>query len=168
MSAYLVPCLTLGLVGFAITKGVDVYACFCEGGKRTIEFLKGVLPCLGVIFTISAISEACGWTDALERLLSPLVQLCGVPEELMPLLLIKPLSGAGALGELTAILQRFGADSFVGRCACVVYGSTETVFYLSAVYFSSTKKVKLFGCIALVLACSFLGAVIGCFLCRVL
>jgi spore maturation protein B len=92
----------------------------------------------------------------------------GIPTELTKLVLIKPFSGSGTLAYLNEILASYGADSYIGRCACVLYGSTETVFYISAVYFSGLKVKGLFKPIAIVLVVTFLSTALACLLCRVM
>ena len=102
----------------------------------------------------------------LAKRLAPLFKFTGVPQEIAPLVLVKPLSGSGSIAVLSDILQRYGVDSYAGRCACVAYGSAETVFYIGAVYFAGLKRKTLGTAIAISLF-SYLAAILfGCLLCR--
>ena len=89
-----------------------------------------------------------------------------MPEEIGKLALVKPFSGSGATALLSEIFQKYGADSYIARCACVAYGSSETVFYVAAVYFASVREKKLAVPIAIALCANFIALVFGCFLCR--
>jgi len=91
-----------------------------------------------------------------------------VPPELAKLVLIKPFSGSGSLSFLTNIISEYGADSYIARCACVLYGSSETTFYISAVYFVKCKNKKRILPIAIILLATFITTVISCLLCRIM
>ena len=92
----------------------------------------------------------------------------GVPEELTKLVLIKPFSGSGSLAYLMQILEEYGADNYISRCACVLYGSSETVFYISAVYFASCRKKRRLVPIIVILSATTLSTIISCLLCRIM
>ena len=104
----------------------------------------------------------------LTSLLSPVFGFLGIPPELTKLVLIKPFSGSGSLTYLNAIIAEHGADSYIARCACVCYGSSETVFYISAVYFAGLKNKKLALPVILVLLSTLVTTVLACLLCRVI
>ena len=115
-----------------------------------------------------ALFEASGLSDALTRLLSPAFGFLGIPQELTKLVLIKPFSGSGSLAYLNEIIASYGADSYISRCACVCFGSSETVFYISAVYFAKTKTKKIALPVVCVLTATFLSTVTACLICRVM
>ena len=92
----------------------------------------------------------------------------GIPQELTKLVLIKPFSGSGSLAYLNEIIKNYGADSYVARCACVCFGSSETVFYISAVYFAGMKVKNLAMPILCVLVATLVSTVIACLVCRVM
>lgn len=100
--------------------------------------------------------------------LSPALEFVGIPGECTELVLLRPLSGAGSLSVLEHIYSTYGTDGLIGRCASVIYGSSETVFYVSAIYFSRSNVKNLRYAIPLALVASFLGNVIGCNLCRII
>ena len=107
-----------------------------------------------------------GLETKLTEWLSPVFAFVGVPTEIAPLLFVKPLSGSGAISVLSDILSRYGVDSFAGRCACVAYGSSETIFYIGAVYFAGLKRKKLPLALAIAIFSYLASAVLCCFLCR--
>ena len=112
--------------------------------------------------------EVSGLETKITQAIAPVFTRLGVPEEIAPLVFIKPLSGSGGIAVLSEILSKYGVDSFVGKCACVAYGASDTVFYISAVYFAGTKRKKL-GVAIVIALCAFLCAVVlCCFLCRIM
>ncbi len=115
-----------------------------------------------------AVFEASGLADALTKFLSPVFGFLGIPPELTKLVLIKPFSGSGSIAYLNEIIAEHGADSYIARCACVCFGSSETVFYISAVYFAGVKVKKLAMPIAAVLIATLVSTVVACLLCKVM
>ena len=117
---------------------------------------------------LTMLLDVSGLGAKLAKWLSPVFTFTGIPEEIAPLVLVKPLSGSGSIAVLSDILERYGVDSYISRCACVVYGSSETVFYIGAVYFAGLKRKK-FNAALIISLFSFLSSVIfACFLCRIL
>lgn len=166
--ALVVPALFVAVFVFALVKRVRLYDSFTAGVKEALPLAFSLFPYLAAILMLSELFEQSGLSDIVTSALSPALRFLGIPPEIAKLVLIKPFSGSGSTALLSDILSSFGADSFVGRCACVSYGSSETVFYISAVYFAGVKRKKLFKPIAIALAANFLSIVFGCFLCRFL
>ena len=131
-------------------------------------FRSSVFPYLASIFVLTELFEASGLSDAVSRLVSPLFNLLGIPKELTKLVLIKPFSGNGALAILSEIYTQYGVDSYLSRCASVIYGSSETVFYVAAVYFAGAKTKNLTLPIIISLIASFASCVFACFICLVM
>jgi len=138
-SPWLIPLLVLGFLAFGYFRGVLVYESFVEGardgfatGTRIIPFLVGILVLVGML-------NSSGAMDGFAALIGPLTTPVGLPAEALPMALIRPLSGSGATGVLTAILSNptIGPDSYVGYLVSTIAGSTETTFYVLAVYFGS-------------------------------
>ncbi len=165
--ALLIPALFLGLFAFALVKKVKLYDCFTEGAKEAVPLILSVFPYLAAMLILSELFSASGLADMLTGFLSPCFEFLGIPPEIAPLVLVKPFSGSGSTALLSELFAAYGPDSYIGRCAAVAYGSGETVFYISAVYFAGSKK-KLARPIAVSLVANFLGVVLGCLLCRVL
>ncbi|MBR2384376.1 MAG: spore maturation protein, partial [Clostridia bacterium] len=99
---------------------------------------------------------------------SPFFNLLGIPTELTKLVLIKPFSGSGSLALVSEIFSTYGVDSYIARSACVIYGSSETVFYIAAVYFAGAKTKKLLVPILISLIASFFSCVFACFICKII
>ncbi len=168
MSAYFIPVMFLIILGFAFYKKVKPYDAFTEGAKGAIPFAVSVFPYLVSIFVLTELFEASGLSDIFANVLSPLFRILGIPKELTKLVLIKPFSGSGALALLSEIFSSYGVDSYLARCACVIYGSSETVFYIAAVYFAGAKTKKLLAPIIISLVASFASCVFACFICLIL
>ena len=112
--------------------------------------------------------EQSGLSLALNKILSPVWQLLGIPVELGELILIKPFSGSGSLAVLSEVYATHGADSNIARCASVIFGSSETVFYVSAVYFAGCKNKNLLLPIIISLVASLLSAILACLICSIM
>ena len=128
-SAWAIPLLLLCVVVFALVKRVPLYETFVEGAAEGIGVMVKILPfLLGMLVAIGIFRES-GAFDILIKLLQPVANLLGIPSEVIPLGLMRPLSGSGALGITADLLQTYGADSYIGRVASVMQGSTDTTFY---------------------------------------
>ena len=166
--ALIVPVLFLAVFIFALVRRVKLYDCFTDGVKEALPLILSVFPYLAAMLILSALFEESGLAKIITDFLSPAFRALGIPPEISPLVLIKPFSGSGSTAILSELLAAYGPDSFVGRCACVAYGSSETVFYISAVYFAGLKTKNLLKPTAIALVANFLGVVVGCLLCRVM
>lgn len=166
--ALIIPILFLGAFAYAAVKRVNVYDSFVSGVKKAPPLLLSVFPYMVCIFIMTELFEKSGLSDLIINFVSPAFGFLGIPKGIVKLVLIKPFSGSGATALLTDILSVYGADSFEARCACVCYGSSETVFYIAAVYFAEIKKKRLFTPIAISLTASFLATILACLLCRIM
>jgi spore maturation protein B len=160
--------LILLLILFAAFKKVKLYDAFAAGAKGAFPLAVRIFPYLVTIFVLTELFEISGLSNFLSGLLAPVLKICGVPVELSKLLLIKPFSGSGSLALLSELYTQYGADSYISRCASVIYGSSETIFYVAAVYFAKIENKKLLAPIIIALAASFISSVFGCFLCLVM
>ena len=137
VSVSIIPVVITLIVANGILKKAPVFDLFIKGAKSGIETSFRILPSLvGLIVAISML-RASGFFDVAEKLIAPISDKLNFPEELVPLALIRPISGSASLAVVRDILSRFGADSLIGRCASVMMGSTETTFYTLAVYFGA-------------------------------
>ena len=166
--AYIVPAIFIIVFIAALFKKVKIYDEFSAGVKEAVKFTISLIPCLAAIFMMCELFEASGLADRLTELLSPAFTFLGIPKELTKLVLIKLFSGSGSLAYLNNIIEEYGADSYVTRCACVCFGSSETVFYISAVYFAGLKQKKLAAPVVIVLISAFLTTILACLICRIM
>lgn len=132
--------LILAAVGIhALVSGADVFPALCRGAAQGLTTLKDMLPTLIVLFPAVYMLRASGALDALSALLEPVMAYIGVPPETVPLALLRPVSGGAATAVATDIIKSCGADSLAGRTAAVMIGSSETTFYVIAVYFGAAR-----------------------------
>lgn len=136
-SAMVVPGLLAGTAIFALWRRVDVYGALTAGAGEGLTVLLRIAPALVGLMTAVAMFRASGAMDWLSGLCAPLLEKVGIPAELTPLMLIRPISGSGALAVGSEVMHTCGPDSYAGRVAAVMLGSTETTFYTIAVYFGS-------------------------------
>jgi spore maturation protein B len=144
VSRWAIPLLIAIVPAYAWARRVDVYNEFLEGAKEGIDLGVRILPYVVSIFVALGIFRASGAMDLMAAALRPLLDRFGVPGEVLPLMLIRPLSGSGALGITAELLRRWGPDSYIGRLASTMQGSTDTTFYVLSVYFGSVgiKKIR--------------------------
>lgn len=165
---YVIPLIFICVILCAALKRVNVFSAFSRGAGEAVKFVFSLLPLLACTFIMCELFERSHLSDAFCRLLSPAFAFFGVPSELSKLILIKPFSGSGSLAYLTQIIGEYGADSYIARCACVLYGSSETVFYISVVYFAKCKNKRRLLPIAIILFATFISTIIACLLCKIM
>ncbi|MBR2903147.1 MAG: spore maturation protein [Clostridia bacterium] len=166
--ALIIPLIFILSFLFAIIKKVKIYDSFVEGVKKAIPLIVSIFPYLASITMLSTLLDVSGLNDLLVTWLSPVFSFFGVPKEIAPLILIKPLSGSGSIALLSDILEKYGVDSYIARCACVAHGAAETVFYVGAVYFSGIKRKRLTAALIISLFAYLIAVVVGCALCLIL
>lgn len=140
----IIPIIFAIVVTYGMFKGRKVYEWFIEGAKEGLMVCVRIFPYLLAMIVVIRIFRDVKLLDIINYWLRPVSSLIGLPEELVPLILIKPLSGSGALGVLTDILKQYGPDSYIGLLASVIMGTTETIFYTISVYFGAVgiKKIR--------------------------
>lgn len=137
LGVYAVPAVILCILVFGLSRRVPLFDTFIAGAKEGLSSTISILPSLiGLIMAVTMFS-ASGALDLFSSLLAPAAHFLGLPPQVMPLALIKPISGSGSTAVLTQIFKDYGPDSFIGRVASVMSGSTETTFYAIAVYFGA-------------------------------
>ena len=166
--ALLIPLIFLASFLFALLKKVKVYDSFTEGVKGAIPLILSVFPYIAAVTMLCKLLEVSGLEAKLTEWISPLFSFTGIPTEIASLVMMKPLSGSGSIAVLTQILERYGVDSYAGRCACVAYGTSDTIFYIGAVYFAGIKRQKLTAALVISLSSYLLAVVFSCFLCRIM
>ena len=138
----LIPAVMCGIILYAISKNVDIFSVFLEGAKEGFSTSVSVLPALVALMTCVGMFKASGALDYLTVFAEPFSRLMGLPAEVVPLAVLRPVSGSGAIAIYKGILEAFGPDSYIGRVASVMEGSSETTFYTIAVYFGAAGIAK--------------------------
>lgn len=137
LTSLVIPGLLAVLGFYALSKKVDVYGALTSGAGEGLSVVVRILPSLVALLTAVYMFRASGAMDALTALLAPVLGKLGIPPETAAILLIRPLSGSGALAVAGELMGSHGPDSYVGRVAAVMMGCTETTFYTVAVYFGA-------------------------------
>ena len=138
----IIPIIVFIIITYGMFKGRKVYDWFVDGAKDGLKVWMNIFPyLLAMILAVHIFREA-KLLDMLNNLISPISGLIGLPKEVVPLVLVKPLSGSGAMGIFTDILKNYGPDTFIGLVSSVIMGTTETIFYTVTVYFGAVKIKK--------------------------
>lgn len=138
-SILILPLLILAILVHGLIHKVKVYDVFVDGAKDGFDIAVRIIPYLVAILFAIAMFRASGAMESLTTLLSPLFNWLGVPAEILPMAIIRPLSGSGSVGILAELIQTHGADSIIVKIAATMFGSTETTLYVLAVYFGSVN-----------------------------
>ena len=162
------PVLIAALMLYARFKKVETYNVFVKGAKGSVNLVLDIFPFIVAIMVMVVLMRASGITDMLIDLLAPLFNALGIPTEVSELVLLRPFTGSGSYAILKDIYTTYGVDTYVGRCASVIMGTSETLFYVATVYFSQTSVKKLSYAIPLALVCNIFGTIVACLVCRVL
>lgn len=162
----LLPFVFIAAFVCAFVKKVNAYGSFIQGAKEAVPLAVSLFPFVAAVLIAVELMRASGLYNVFNFVFSPFLKLLGIPEELSQLALLRPFSGSGSLALLNDVFTAYGPDSYVGRCASVMFGSTETVFYIATVYFSGTKVRRLGGALVIALACCVLSAALACLLCK--
>ena len=139
---FIVPGIIGGIFLLGICRGVNTFDAFLEGAREGLSTAVSITPALICLLTAVAMFKASGALDVLSWALYPAARALGLPREVIPLALLRPVSGSGAMVLFNDILKSFGPDSFIGRVASVMEGSTETTFYTIAVYYGATRVTR--------------------------
>ncbi|HEX6065978.1 MAG TPA: spore maturation protein [Longimicrobiales bacterium] len=138
-SALIIPLILVGFPLYGLYKRVPVYESFVEGAKDGFNVAVRIIPYLVAILFAIAMFRASGGMDFLTRVLNPVLSLVGIPAELLPMVIMRPLTGSGSAGLVVDMVKQYGEDSIFVKIAAVMFGSTETTFYVIAVYFGAVN-----------------------------
>ena len=137
ISIMIIPLMITIILIHGAIKGIDIYDAFVEGAGEGFKTAIRIMPYLIAIFLGIGIFRISGALEIFIKVLSPITQIFGIPREVLPLAIMRPISGSGALAMVTDIIQAYGPDSYVGRVASTMMGSAETIFYTMAVYYGA-------------------------------
>lgn len=161
-----IPMLIAFVMIYALIKGVDAYSGFVKGAKGALPLMASLLPYIIAMFVAVELFRNSGLSVYLCKFLSPLFRFIGVPPEVCELCLIRPFSSNAGYVLLRDIYSTYGVDSYIGKCASVIMGSSDTIFYVSSIYFACTKVKKTGLTIPIALLCNVFCCVLACFCCR--
>lgn len=142
ISIYAIPFILLAIPSYGLLKKVKVYESFTEGAKEGFDTAVRIIPYLVAMLVSIGVFRASGALDILIHFLSPITEIIGMPAESLPMAFLRPLSGGGATGLMSELINIHGPDSLIGRMVSVMMGSTETTFYVLAVYFGAISINK--------------------------
>lgn len=144
IGSYVFPVLLVGIPLYAFLKGVPVYETFIKGAEEGLKTAIGILPYLVTIFVGIACFRSSGALNIVSSFLKPVLTPLGIPPDVIPLIIVRPISGSGALAVTGDILRTYGPDSSIGILASILQGSTDTTFYVVTLYFGSVgiKKTR--------------------------
>jgi len=169
LSRYIIPLLLVGIPFYGlVVKKVKVYESFVEGAKEGFSIAVRIIPYLVAILVAIGMFRASSALDMLLTLLSPVLNFIGFPPENLPLALMRPLSGSGSLGLLTDLINQHGAESLIAKIGATMFGSTETTFYVLAVYFGSIGIKRSRHALIAGLIADAVGIISAVYLCRLL
>ena len=137
LSSLVIPVLLAAVAMYGMGKRVDVYQALTHGAEEGLSVLLHIIPALVGLLTAVSMFRASGAMEWISGLCAPILDFLGIPPETTPLMLIRPVSGSGALAVASDLMVTHGPDSYIGRVAAVMLGSTETTFYTIAVYFGA-------------------------------
>jgi spore maturation protein SpmB len=163
-----IPFLLSAIPLFAALRRVKVYEEFVDGAKEGFQVAVRIIPYLVAILVAMGMFRAAGGIELLSHALAPLLGWIGFPTDLLPMVLVRPLSGTGALGFFTELVKNAGPDSLIARMAGTIYGSTETTFYVLAVYFGSVAVTRTRHAILAGLTADFVSVVMAFVLCKLM
>lgn len=139
LSFFVIPLMLVGFPLYGLYKKVPVYESFVVGAKEGFEVAVRIIPYLVAILFAIGMFRASGAMDALATALNPLLSLIGFPAEVLPMAIIRPLTGSGSAGLVVDMIEQYGEDSLFVKMAATMFGSTETTFYVIAVYFGAVN-----------------------------
>lgn len=164
---YIIPLLLMGIPFYALVfKKVKVYEVFTEGAKDGFTIAIQIIPYLVAILVAIGMFRASGALDVMLNILSPVLSIIGFPPENFLLAIMRPLSGGGSFGLLSDLVETYGPDSLISKIAATMYGSTETTFYVLAIYFGSVGIKRVRHALLAGLIADVVGIVSAVYICR--
>ena len=168
MTDLFIPILIAFVLIYALVKNVDAYSSFVKGAKGALPLMASLLPYIVAMFIAVELFRYSGISAYLCKFLSPVYKVLGIPVELCELTLIRPFSSNAGYVLLRDIFSTYGVDSYIGKCASVIMGSSDTIFYVSSIYFASTSVKKTLLTIPIALICNVVCTILACLCCRLI
>lgn len=168
LSAAAIPLIMASIILYGIKQKVKVFDTFLEGAKEGMQIVVQLFPTfIGIFLAIGALRSS-GLIDFIVFLLSPVTNFFKIPSQILPLAMLRPISGSASMGVAIDIMKQYGVDSIIGKIASVIMGSTETTFYTIAIYTSSVKIRKTRFVLAAALLADIAGILTSVIICQIL
>ena len=168
ISMMAIPILITVIIVWGVKEKKDVFDLFLDGAKEGLEITVKLFPTMiGIFFSIALLRNS-GVLDVLTKVISPLTKIISFPSEIIPLALIRPISGSGSIGIATDIMKNYGVDSYIGKVASVIMGSTETTLYIIAIYTAGFKLKKSNEVLISALVADIVGIICAVILCKIM
>jgi spore maturation protein B len=168
LSFFVLPLIVVGFPLYGLYKKVAVYESFVEGAREGFQVAVRIIPYLVAILFAIGMFRASGAMDFLIGVLNPVLSLIGFPGEVLPMAIIRPLTGSGSAGIVVDMISQYGEDSLFVKMAAVMFGSTETTFYVIAVYFGAVNIKRARHAVAAGLTADFAAMIIAVWVVRLL
>ena len=168
ISVYAMPIFILIIIFQGVTEKKNVFDIFIDGAKEGIKIIIDLFPTLLGLFLAIGLLRSSGILDFFIKILSPIAKKIFIPEQVLPLIFIRPISGSASTAIATNIMNINGVDSFIGKIASVIMGSTETTLYTIAIYTSCIKIKKTNGIIAVALIADVISMIVAILVCNFL
>ena len=168
LSNLAMPAVILLIVFYGLKSKTKVFDLFLDGAKEGLELTISIFPTLIGLFVAIGALRTSGIIDMITNVISPLLNIIHFPSELMPLAILRPISGSSSIAVATDIMQKFGVDSLIGKMASVIMGSTETTIYTIAIYTSCIKVKKTRNVLVAALIADIVGMLVSVAICSVL
>ncbi|KTD52664.1 spore maturation protein [Legionella quateirensis] len=168
LSNWMFLAFIVGIPLYAAIKKINVFDAFIVGAKQGFDTSISIIPYLIAMMVAIGMLRASGFFDLLNQLLAPLLTMIGMPPEVLPLALIRPFSGSASTGVMAELIHQYGGDSIIAKTAATMMGSTETTFYVIAVYFGSVGIRRTRHAIPVGLLADFAGIIASVLICRYL
>ncbi len=168
ISAAAIPFIILGIIIYGLIEKNKVYDSFLEGAKEGIEIVFKMFPTLVGIFLAVGALRSSGVIELIVKIVEPMTKMLSIPSEIMPLALLRPISGSASMAVAVDIMKNYGVDTFVGLITSTIMGSTETTFYTIAIYTSAVGIKKTRGILVAALLADFAGMIASVIIWRIM
>lgn len=163
-----IPVVILLIVFYGLKEKVKVFDTFLDGGKEGIEIVCKMFPTLVGIFLAVGVLRSSGLIDLIVNMITPLTNILEIPSQIMPLAILRPISGSASMAVAVDIMQNYGVDTLVGIITSTIMGATETTFYTIAIYTSCVGIKKTRGILFAALVADMAGMIASTIICRIL
>lgn len=168
LSSAAIPIIIITIIFYGLKEKQKVFDIFLDGAKDGMEIVIGLFPTLLGIFLAIGFLRNSGILDFIINIISPITNLLKIPNQILPLAMLRPISGSASMGVAVDIMQQYGVDSLIGRIASTIMGSTETTFYTIAIYTACVKVKKIRFVLVAALLADFAGMITSVIICQIM